>query len=217
MTKAYRVVQDQARNYSYDATKNAEEAAYLESVLELTKPKETYSQWHRLIAAPFRYSLPVQPAYQARFTPPYFDRNALYCSEKTETALHEHAYHFLKQRVHLKGAVVETGMRTIFSLSVDEASVTDISNRPDIARITDRRDYSASHAYIQGNPKIEAIKYPSCRDPKRQPNFAILDINLLGKKIGNERTMSIYFDPAQQLIRWFEDGHNLDIGWKTVA
>ncbi len=215
MIEAYRVIQDQTHNYSYDATESAEEAAYLESILELSKPREIYAQWHRLIAAPFRYPLPVQPAYKARFTPPYYTRNALYCSKESVTALYEHAFHFLRQRVHLEGAATETGLRTIFSLFVEEQDVDDISGHPDITRITARNDYSASHDYIRKNPNAKVIGYPSSREPSRRMSFAVLEIASLGKKVGEERPMSFYFDPATKTIRWIE--YTLDIDWKTVA
>lgn len=215
MIEAFRVVQDQTRSYSYDATKNAEEAAYLESVLEFTKPRDLYADWHRLIATSFRYPLPVQPAYQARFTPPYYNRNALYCSKESVTALYEHAYHFLRQRVHLKGAAPETGLRTIFSLSVEERDIEDISGRPDIARIMDRQDYSASHDDIRKNPAIKVVGYPSCRDPGHRLSFAALEIASLGKAIGDEKLIEFYFEPARRTIRWIEYG--LDIDWETVV
>ncbi|MHB2025954.1 MAG: hypothetical protein ACYCPQ_04880 [Elusimicrobiota bacterium] len=81
----------------------------------------------------------------------------------------------------------------------------------------DRRNYSASHADILENPNIKAVQYPSCRDPKNRPNFAILEIASLDKQIDEERVMSFYFDPPQRLIRWLEDGRILDITWKTVS
>lgn len=217
MIKAYRVVQDQTRGYSYDATTSAGEAAYLESVLELTKPKGDYPGWHILIAAPFRYQLPVQPAYQARFTPAHGTRNALYCSRESVTALHEHAFHFLRQRVDRKGLVAETGLRTIFSLFVEERDIEDISRHPDIGRIMDPNDhsYAASHDYIRKNPKVKVVGYPSRRDPQRRMNYAALEIASLGKDIGEEKLIEFHFEPVQKAIRWIE--YNLDIDWKTVA
>lgn len=215
MIVGYRVVQDQTRSYSFDATKSAEEAAYLESVLELTKPRDFYAEWHRLVAAPFRYPLPVQPAYQARFTPPYYTRNALYCSRESATALYEHAYHFLWQRVHLKVAVPETGLRTIFSLFIESKDIEDVTPHPDIGRIMDRSNYSASHDYIRTNPQVKALGYPSCRDPQRRMNYAAMEIASLGKNIGEEKLIEFYFEPARGNIRWIES--NLDIDWKAVA
>lgn len=215
MIEAYRVVQHQLLSYSYEATGNADEAAYLESVLEFTKPKVVYADWHRLIGAPFRYSLPVQPMYQARFSPPYSNRNALYCSEEPGTALYEHAYHFLKQRVHLAGAVPETDTRTIFSLFIKKTDIEDIRRRKDIARITDRQDYTASHEFIRKNPALKVVAYPSCRDPERGRNFAAFEIASLGKEIGKEQVLSFYFDPERASIRWID--YTLDIDWKVVG
>ncbi|MEK9146427.1 MAG: RES family NAD+ phosphorylase [Elusimicrobiota bacterium] len=215
MIETCRVVQDQTRSHSYDVTTNAEEAAYLESVLELTKPKGVYGEWHRLIAAPFRYPLPVQPAYQARFTPPQYDRNALYCSKESVTALYEHAYHFLRQRIDSKGLVPETGLRTILSLFVEESDIEDIGNDPNIGCIMDRKDYSASHDYIRRHPEVKVIGYPSCRDPQRRMNYAVLEIASVGKTIGEEKLIEFYFEPVHKTIRWIE--YNLEIDWKTAA
>ena len=215
MIEAYRVVQDQTRRHSYDVTANPEEAAYLESVLELTKPKDAYAEWHRLIAAPFRYPLPVQPAYQARFTPPQYNRNALYCSKEPVTTLYEHAYHFLRQRVDRKGLVPETGLRTILSLFVKETDIEDISDTPGIGRIMDRVSCSASHDYIRSRPAVKVIAYPSCRDPEGRMNYAALEITSLGKSVGEEKLIEFYFEPARKTIRWIE--YTLDIAWRTVA
>lgn len=215
MIEAYRVVEDQRRSYSYEATADAEQASYLDLVLEESKPPLLYSEWHVLIAAPFRYPLPVRPAYEARFKPPYSGRNVLYCSRATLTALHEHAFHFLRQRVGREGTAPETGQRTIFSVFVKEDDVTDISGHPEIRRIMDRVQYAPSHEYIRRHSEVKVISYPSCRDPGRGMNYAARDIESLGKDIGEKKTIEFYFDPRSVSIRWI--GHELDIDWATVG
>jgi len=64
----FRIVQDQANLYSYRATQNEDRAAQLEALIESTKPTNSFSAWHPLIATPFRYS-PPHP--NARFCPHY--------------------------------------------------------------------------------------------------------------------------------------------------
>lgn len=215
MIEAFRIVEDQRRSYSYEVTTSAEEAAYLDAALEVTKPPPLYEKWHRLIATPFRYKLPVPPPVQARFRPPYAKRNVLYASRETITSLYEHAFYFLRQRIDKPGIVAETGQRTIFSLYVNDEDVTDISGRKGISRIMDRSDYEPSHAFILGRSEIKIVGYPSCRDPEKRMNYAALEIESLGKEIGEEKAIEFYFDPSRKSIRWL--GFNLEIDWAVVG
>jgi len=211
--EAHRIVEDQLQLYGYRATKSAPKAAYIYSLLEATKPGLPHKAWHPLIATPFRHSLPCPPNKQARFRPAYFNRNILYCSLSSDTVFHEHAYHFLKERIHLVGSR-DYGRRTAFTLFLNEKAVTDISSHPNIKAIMNRRDYSASHEFIKTKPEVKIISYPSCRDPKHGINYAALDITALRKEIGEERTLPFYFDQAAQSILWTELG--LEIFWKDV-
>jgi hypothetical protein len=208
-----RIVESQSRLYAEQATSSYEKALYLESILEETKPKLPAEGWHPLIATPFRYPLPVSPSYQARFRPPFFSKNVLYASRDLRTILYEHAYHFLRERVHLK-AIRESGQRTAFTLFISSTHITDLHKHPDIRRIMDRRDYAPSHAYIQEHPEAEVLLYPSCRDPQAGDNYAVLDVLSLAKHIGSQETISYYFEPDQPSIVWMDYG--LRIAWKQV-
>lgn len=214
MIEAHRIVENQSQLYGFRATKSAPKAAYVDSVLEATKPDLLHKEWHRLIATPFRYSLPCPPSRQARFRPAYFDRNILYCSLRSTTVLYEHAYHFLKERIHLTRSR-DYGQRTAFTLFLNEEAVTDIHGHPDIKAIMDRQNYSASHAFIKTKADVKILSYPSCRDSERGPNYAALEITALGKDIGDERTLAFYFDQADQSVFWTDLG--LKIYWNDVC
>jgi hypothetical protein len=77
-----------------------------------------------------------------------------------------------------------------------------------------RRDYAASHQYILEHPETRVLLYPSCRDPEKGDNYAIFDQSSLAKHIGNEQTISFYFDPTRQSIFWIDIP--LKISWKQV-
>lgn len=200
MIQAWRIVENQANLYGFRAAANAEKALYLEDIIETTKPAPLTAGWDKLIAAPFRL--------------PYFNRNILYCSKELLTALYEHAFHYLRERVHLKG-IREAGQRTAFTLFIDPKAVTDIRRRRDAKALTAREDYAASHAYIAKNPAVRVIAYPSCRDPERGLNYAALDINAVGPNTGERRAISFYFDQSQGSILWTD--FDLPIRWAEVA
>ncbi|MGQ0572467.1 MAG: RES family NAD+ phosphorylase [Armatimonadota bacterium] len=215
MIEAYRVVQNQARTYALEATESPEQAGFLEEVLEASKPELLYPDWHVLIATPFRYPLPVPPAYQARFKPPYSLRNVLYCCRKETTALFEAGYHFLRERVGRTEMVPESGRRTIFSLSLLEEPTHDIRSRRDIKKIMDRLAYGPSHRYINSQPRARMLLYPSCREPDGGDNFACFEIEALGKRIGGSLDLDYYFSPERESIVW--SGQGLEVFWKTAS
>ena len=96
----------------------------------------------------------------ARFTPAQCDRNALYCS-RSVTALYEHAYHFIRQRVDRKGLVPKRACGRSFLSSWE--STSRISAMTRVSRsIMDRMGYSASHDYIRRHTEVKTIGYPSC-------------------------------------------------------
>ena len=179
MIEAYRIVEDQTRQYAYKVTGTVTKAEALESALENNKPILSYEEWDILIAAPFRYSMPVQPEYMARFRPPYFRKNLLYCAEHKVTALYEYAYYLLKQRAHLPGIKQKTETRTIFSLYIDPKDIADLAKNGDakIDDLTDRHNYSASHDFAKSHPNIKVLRYSSCRDPEKRFNYAVFEIN----------------------------------------
>lgn len=203
MISAWRVVENQAGLYGFRAAAGAPKALYLEAIIEATKPAPLTDGWDKLIAAPFRYPLPVPFSRQARFRPAFFSRNVLYCSKELSTALYEHAFHFLRERIHLKG-IRETGQRNAFCLGVEPKAVTDLRSRRDLKALTSRDDHTASHAYMREHPKVRVVAYPSCRDPKRGLNYAALDITALSRAVGDQRTLSFYFDQTDASILWMD-------------
>jgi len=205
-----RIVENQASLSSYRATQNEERALQLELMIESTKPKNHYGKWHTLIATPFRYP-PPHP--QARFRPPY-GKNVFYGSLLEETALYEHAFHFMKQRMHLH-LHSDTGTRTIFFVDANNANTTNLSDHSDRSNIMSRHDYSHSHQFIIENPKVTFIIYPSCRDPQQRDNAAVLDINHLHTKPKWESTIKFFYDNQTQLITWLD--YDLHIRWQDVA
>lgn len=201
MIPAWRVVENQANLYGFRAATGAPKALYLEAVIEATKPAPLTDGWDKLIAAPFRYPLPVPPTRPARFRPAYSNRNVLYCSKELMTALYEHAFHFLKERIHLKG-MREPGQRIAYGLGIEPKAITDVRSRRDVKALTARDDHSASHAFILARPEVRVVAYPSCRDPKRGTNFAALDITALSRNVSQRRAISFYFDQTDASILW---------------
>ena len=215
MIEVYRLVEPQSKLYAQQATTTSDEASYLESALEITKPKRPFSQWHDLIASQFRYPPPVPVEHAARFRPPFYFRNVLYASAEVRTILYEHAYHFLLERVHAKGMKRDSGLRTIFSLFVVSREIMDIRNHPSIHSLMARNEWSASHAFTASHPEMRVLLYPSCRDPKNGDNYAVFDIKCLGTEIGDQATVPFSFDPSTQVIHWLSMG--LSISWQEVS
>ena len=210
MIELVRIVEYQATLSSYRATQNEERALQLELLIEATKPRNLYLTWHPLIATPFRYP-PPHP--HARFRPSY-GKNVFYGSFIEETALYEHAFHFIKQRMHLK-IKTDTGVRTIFFVDADNNNSTQLRHHTDIPRMMDKNDYSASQHFVTLNPNAIFIIYPSCRDPLQRDNAAILDIALLNKNPKWESTIKFFYDNQKQQINWID--YHLHIQWSQVS
>lgn len=210
MIELVRIIEDQASLSSYRATQDEERALQLELLIEITKPKNLNFKWHTLIATPFRYS-PPHP--QARFRPLY-GKNVFYGSLIEETALYEHAFHFMRERRHLN-LKTDTGVRTIFFVDAKNDNVTKIKVHSDYPSIMNKNDYSASHQFVASNPDVTFIIYPSCRDPKQRDNAAILDIELLCKNPKWESSIKFFYDNQKQQISWID--YNLHIQWNQVA
>ena len=206
MIELVRIVEHQADLSSYRATQDEERALQLELLIEVTKPRIFNSGWHPLIATPFRYS-PPHP--QARFRPPY-GKNVFYGSYIEETALYEHAFHFMKQRMHLSiGA--ETGIRTLFFVDADNDDSVQIKNDSNCSVIIDKNNYAASHHYVSSNPDVTFIIYPSCRDPLQRDNAAVLNVNQLNKNPKWESAIKFFYDNVKRQITWLD--YQLHIQW----
>lgn len=209
MIELVRIIENQSALSSYRATQNEDRALQLELLIETTKPENKFQEWHPLIATPFRYS-PPHP--EARFRTP-FGKNIFYGSFIEETALYEHAFHYMSQRRHLK-IKSEIGIRTIFFVNSDEKNSVDIKNHPDYSAVMDKNNYAASHHFILSNPEVTYITYPSCRDPQQRNNAAILDINHLDKNPKWESTIKFFYDNKKQEISWLD--YKLHILWNQI-
>jgi hypothetical protein len=216
--EVHRVVEDQARLTSYRATQDAEKAIQLEILIDLTKPPMRQPEWHDLIATPFRYDLPVLPRFQARFRPPYFLKNVFYASAFLDTALYEHSFHMMRQRIHLqvgkRRIKNETGIRTGFSVDADNSSAVRLHKLPEASKILDKTDYSASHAYVHANPQEDFIVYPSVRDPQHRDNMAIMRIDRLSQQLKTECQLNFFYDYRKKLVTWID--LQLAISWDQV-
>lgn len=211
MIEVIRIVEHQANLSSYRATQDEERAVQLELLIESTKPTNSYLEWDPLIATPFRYNSPHQ---KARFRPIFAKRNIFYGALTEETAFYEYAFHFMLQRLHLS-AEPETGQRTLFFADANDASATRLHHHQDCQKIMDKNDYSASHQFIEKNPHITFIIYPSCRDPKQGDNAAILDIHHLAKKPKWETSIKFFYDYKRKQLAWID--HPLHVRWEQVS
>lgn len=209
MIELVRIIEHQAALYSYRATQNEDSADQLNALIEATKPKILFSDWHPLIATPFRYP-PPHP--QARFRPPY-GKNIFYGSLVEETALYEHAYHFMKQRTHLN-IDTETGIRTIFFVNANDDNSVHIKNDNNYLQIMDKNDYTISHEFVTKNPHVTFIIYPSCRDPEKRDNAAILNIKHLQKNPKSEISIKFFYDNKLKRITWID--YQLHIMWEQL-
>ena len=205
-----RIVEHQASLSSYRATHDEERAVQLELLIELTKPKNLYPEWDFLIATPFRYNPPYS---KARFRPPFAKRNVFYGALAEETALYEHAYHFMRERLHLN-VEPEMGVRTLFHVDADERGSIHIRQYSDYQKMLDKQDYSASHQFVEKNPHVTFILYPSCRDPKQRDNAAILDIHHLEKKTKSETSIKFFYNYKKKQLTWIDS--QLHVHWEQV-
>lgn len=196
-----RIVELQSKSVSHTTTDTQAEYDYIESLVELTKPKLPFNSHHYLIATSFRYPLPVAPEYLARFRPPFYNRNAFYGASHYETAVYESAYRFLRQRVHLVGLSVTPERRTLFRVGFNDPHLTDIKTRDDVKTLMDRNNYTPSHQFVLKNPAISSILYPSCRDPKKRDCVCTFDINTLAKKPRDEKNLQFLYDERSQSCR----------------
>lgn len=210
MIELVRIIEQQASLSSYRATQNEERAIQLELLIEITKPKNISREWHPLIATPFRYS---PPHTQARFRPPY-GRNVFYGALIEETALYEHAFHYIKERMHLK-IKTATGMRTLFFVEADNNDSVQIRNHTHGSELIDKNDYSASHQFVITHPSVTFIIYPSCRDPEHRDNAAVLDILHLEKNPKKESNIKFFYDNRKKQLSWID--YNLHIHWSLVS
>lgn len=214
----YRLLVSQISDrYSTKATSSKENAEILDKLLEGSKPQNKFSEWDILIATPFRYPLPVNPIYQARFRPPNFSRNVMYGCEEKLTSAYECSYHFLKQRIHLQ-KLQETGYRTLFVVKANTEKTIDLRNRPDIHQIMNRNDYSYSYKVANDHSDSDGFLYPSCRSPESGLCAAIYQIQCLDKDVKREWNIPFDYNYKNKSVTWMRTKVlELSIKWNQVS
>lgn len=210
----------QAHTVIRKLTDNQEEYEFLERLIDSQKPKISESKHHYLIKTPFRYPLPVKPQHMARFKPPFYHRNNFYGSEHYRTSAYEYAYHWLAERVHITGLSQEPQPRTHFQVRFSDIHCVDLRKHAQIKSIMNRRDYTLSHQWIEANPKISSILYPSCRDPENRNCIVTFEISTLGKQPRQERTLDFIYQASQRMCL-IQDPllkeRSLEILWEEVC
>lgn len=189
----HRIVERQAETITRELTDDQAEYEFIENLVESTKPEIDPRGWHRLISTPFRYPVPVDPAYQARFKPPFSDKLVFYGSCSLHTAVFEFGYHWLLERVHLVGLSQTIENRNYFTVGFNDPSLKNIRNNPSIKQIMDRRDYSASHSFIANHPEVTSLLYPSARDPQSGDCVAAFKIETLEKKPAQSTVLHLLY------------------------
>jgi hypothetical protein len=216
----HRIVEDQATHTpTRSITDTQEEYEFIENLIEGSKPAIKTAPHHYLIRTQFRYPLPVLPQYAARFRPPYFHKNVFYGSLERPTSFYEAAYHWLRERVHLKGLSQTPEPRTHFTVDFKDPDSSDISTHKDISKIMDKNDYSHSHAFIRKHVGATSLIYPSCRDPQHRKCAAVFELSTLGEKPLSTEPLYFIYD-SQRLsctILGPEVIPTMKIPWGLVA
>lgn len=216
----HRIVEDQASHTSTRTiTDTQDEYDFIEELIEESKPDIPTANHHYLIRTQFRYPLPVLPKYAARFRPPHFHRNVFYGAFQRYTSFYETAYHWLRERIHVKGVSLTPEPRTHFTVEFDDSKATDICRHREIAKIMDRNDYTRSQEYVLKNPKVVSIIYPSCRDPKKGTCAAVFDLLTLGERPLSTEPLYLIYDSEEKTctISGPEVDPPIVIPWGLVA
>lgn len=196
--KLNRIVELQAHTVIRKVTETQEEYELIENIIESFKPPLPKTKHHYLIQTPFRYPLPVPPLYAGRFKPPFYERNCFYGTLEFRTVVYEYGYHWLRQRVHVKGLSHEPQPRTHFKVGFRDPRCKDIRRLPKIKEIMDRNDYGPSHRFIREHPGISSALYPSCRDPQRGDCVVTFEIKTLGRAPESEKLLHLIYDPKNR-------------------
>lgn len=218
----WRIAEEQAASSlqnSVDA--DEDEIDFLEGLVAETKPEKILERkfvqmgYHYLVYSQFRYPPPVPSEYQARFKPPFHGNNVFYGSVEPDTSMHEYAYHWMRQRFHIKKLKRKAEPRTLFSVDFDDPNITDITHNPNLANIMHKTDYSASHAFVKTN-QCSSILCPSVRHFGGL-NVAVSDISLLGKQPCHQENIRLTFDAKIQACKIKTAFQTITILWTQVS
>lgn len=218
--RLHRIVEHQAKTVTRHTTETQQEYEYIEELIEAIKAPLPPTGHDYLIATPFRYPLPVGMPYQARFKPPLSLRHAFYGAEEFQSCGYETAYHWLRQRVHLKGLSQTAEPRTHFRVRFHDSKIMDIRRHPTIVSLMDRHDYRPSHRFVEDHPTVSSIRYPSCRDPGHGPYVVTFRLETLGKRPEDLKTLYFIYDHLGQSCRIEDPTHpeqRFDVSWEEVS
>lgn len=159
------------------------EQELLEELLEGAKPPAPEARVHYLLSTPFRYPPLPHGSRFGRAT----ERGIWYGSETVATALAETAYYRL---LFLEGTAadlgtVETG-HSAFRVRCRTARGVDFFVAPfDAVRATvaapDRYAQTQELGAVLRRDGVQALRYPSARDPDDGVNVAVLEVGAFGR------------------------------------
>ncbi len=200
-------------NLQYAAdTLSADEFDFLESEINRSKTSRSVGTWDMWIKSPFDFPLPVAANYSARFLPSGFHRNAFYSALSPPTSVFETAYHHLQMR---KASRAEFSFRweerRIFSVGFDAHDAADLRQDPEVRRLMDGKDYSASQHWARDHPDVPSILYPSARDPQERTCVCIYEISRLDKKSLSHETIAYAMQGDSIFVRSDRD----DLPWSV--
>lgn len=218
----WRIAEEQAASSLQNSVDASEvEIDFLETLVAETKPEKVLERkfiqmgYHYLVYSQFRYPPPVPSQYQARFKPPFHGNSVFYGSIKSDTSMHEYAYHWMRQRLHLKQLKRKAEPRTLFSVHFYDSNITDITQNPNLATIMHKTDYSASHAFVKAN-RCSSILYSSVRH-QGGLNVAVNDIALLSKQPTHQENIRLTFDAKIQGCKIKTASQTVTILWSQVS
>lgn len=173
----WRAVEAQHRASTMSLVDSLAEQVQLEALLETSKPPvpAVALGLHWLLFTPFRYPT---SKYGSRFRRPY-EPGVFYAAHERRTACAELGYwrwRFLTESPGL--GTIDTLPQTLFQVSV-EGSAVDLRRKPFSRETAHFRD-ARHHAYCQGfavvarEACVDAIVYPSVRDPEQGACIAVL-------------------------------------------
>jgi len=215
--RGWRIVEAQHRISTLKLTDTLEEQALLEAVLEHTKPPmpSECAGLDYLLAAPFRYGAEYPKG--SRFRRAGHTPGVFYCSQTSETAIAETAFHRLLFYAESPSIAPphQAAEFTAFAAQLATESAIDLARPPfdsDAAKWMSPDEYSACQelADIARQANIDVVAYRSVRDSQHRHNLAVLHCRVFAKPapvarqtwhlaIGTDRLRAICEMPSMRL------------------
>jgi hypothetical protein len=197
---AWRIVEAQHRVSTVKLVDTLTEQARLEELLETSKPPmpPECADLHYLLGTPFRYGAPYP--HGSRFRRAGLTPGVFYASKTIGTAVAETAFHRLLFFVDSPGTAWpgNAGEFTAFSVRYRTAAGLDLGAPPldrDRAVWTHPTDFGPCQDLVVStrDAGVQALRYPSARDPGGGTNVALLTCRAFGPPKPIERqTWRIY-------------------------